>query len=71
MATLAELRDRLDNLRSLRASGEREVQFGEERVSFRADDELAAAIDDLERQIATASGARPVRMIRFSTSKGS
>jgi hypothetical protein len=70
MATLAELHDRLDSLRSIRAGGEREVQYGEDRVVFRTDAELAAAIDDLERQIATASGARPVRMVRFSTSKG-
>lgn len=70
MATLAELRDRLETLRSLRADGAQEITFGEERVVFRADAELASAIDDLERQIAAASGASPVRMIRFATSKG-
>lgn len=70
MATPAELRDRLENLRSIRASAEREVQFGDERVVYRSDEEIAAAIDDLERQIAAASGARPLRMVRFSTSKG-
>ena len=70
MAPPAELRDRLENLRSIRASAEREVQFGDERVVYRSDEEIAAAIDDLERQIAAASGARPLRMVRFSTSKG-
>lgn len=70
MATLVELRDRLENLRALRAGGEHEVTFGDERVVFRSDAELASAIDDLERQIAAAGGARPVRIVRFSTSKG-
>ena len=70
MATLADLRTRLDRLREVRAGGEHEVTYGDERVVFRSDAELASAIDDLERQIAAASGVSPVRMIRFSTSKG-
>lgn len=70
MVDLAELQTRLENLRALRAGGEREIQFGNERVAYRGDAELAAAIADLERQIASASGVQPIRMVTFSTSKG-
>ncbi len=70
MAALADLQQRLEALRALRAGGEHEVHFGDERVVYRSDAELASAIADLERQIAAASGAQPVRMVNFSTSKG-
>lgn len=70
MATLAELQTRLDNLRANRAEGVREIVDGSHRVVFRDDAEMASAIADLERQIASASGSPPVRMVRFSTSKG-
>lgn len=73
MATLAELQQQLDNLRSVRAGGERRVRVRgpntEREVEFRTDAELAAAIADLERRIGAASGAG-ARTIRFHTSKG-
>jgi hypothetical protein len=73
MATLAELQARLDCLREARASGAREIetQTGpvRRRVAYRTDDELEAAIADLERQIAAASGP-PVRTIYVNASKG-
>lgn len=69
MADLVDLDARLANLRALRAKGVRIVEYGEQRVEYRSDAELAAAIADLERQIAATSG-NPVRMVRFASSKG-
>lgn len=70
MPTLAELEARLDRLRSMRANGVRSVDAGDYRTTFGTDAEMAAAIADIERQIASASGSPPVRMLRFTTSKG-
>ena len=70
MPTVAELQTRLDNLRAARAEGVRRVEFGDRRVEYRSDAELATAIADLERQISNLGGAASVRMVRFSTSKG-
>ena len=69
MASLAELQGRLEALRKTRASGRRRVEYGGGSVEYRSDAELAAAIADIERQIATASGARR-GPIYFNTSKG-
>lgn len=69
---LFELSDRLEALRKARASGVRRVEFesgnGSRRlVEYRTDSELAAAIADLERQIAQLRGARrPVLYINSS-----
>ncbi len=70
MPTVAELQARLDNLLAARAEGIRRVEFGDRRIEYRSDAEMIAAIGDLERQIARQCGAVPVRMVRFSTSKG-
>lgn len=69
MATLADLQARLEALRQVRATGRRRVEYGGGSVEFRSDAELAAAIADIERQIATATGARP-GPIYFNISKG-
>jgi hypothetical protein len=70
MATLDEIQARLARLREIRSSGIRSTEFPETgRLEFRTDAELASAIADLERQIARL-GSAPVRMVRFSTSKG-
>lgn len=74
MATLSELNARLEALRKVRAAGARAVEFEagsgtRKRVEFRSDNELAAAIADVESQIATLAGGQ-VRTIRFQTSKG-
>ncbi len=69
MTDLVDLDARLANLRALRAKGVRIVEYGEQRVEYRSDAELAAAIADLERQISATSG-NPVRMVRFASSKG-
>ncbi|MFM9860552.1 gpW family head-tail joining protein [Pseudoxanthobacter sp. M-2] len=69
MTTTTELREQLDRLRTSRAAGVREVQNGDERVVYQNDRDLAAAIADLERQIAAAEGRR-VHTVRVGSSKG-
>lgn len=73
MPDIAELRSRLDALRAIRAKGAKVVTFRsgatEHRVEFQTDAELAAAIDDLERQVVAANGT-VVKVVRFTTSKG-
>ncbi|TPI16578.1 hypothetical protein [Mesorhizobium sp. B4-1-1] len=58
MATLQELQTRLDALRKVRGTGVRTVRHGETSTEFRPDPELAAAISDLERQIAALTRPR-------------
>lgn len=70
MATLVELQARLDKLRQHRASPAAEVEFGDgRRVAYRNDGELAAAIADLQRQIA-AFTTPPVTTILVAATKG-
>jgi hypothetical protein len=69
MATTTELETRLEKLRAMRAAGTRIVEIGERRVEYRSDQELAAAIADLEHQLAGARGPR-VHTIRVHASKG-
>lgn len=69
MATLSELQTWLDALRKARASGLRSVQHGDTRTEFKSDVEMAAAIRDLEGQIASASGTR-VKAVYFNQRKG-
>lgn len=70
MSSLAEIVAWRDALFSARLSGIREVQDQNgERVVYRSDTEMAAALAAAERAIAGAS-ARAPHTIRFSTSKG-
>ena len=70
MATLADLQARLESLRAQRASGAAEVAFSEgRRVVYRTDSQIAAAIADLERQIASMT-TTPVSTILVAGSKG-
>lgn len=69
MADLAELQTRLETLRATRAGGTAEVSYNGETIKYRSDAELAAAIRDLERQIAGLS-RQPVRRILVGTTKG-
>lgn len=56
MATAGEIQTRLDELRALRARGVAQTtQFGIGSVVYRSDAEIAAAIADLERQLAVAT----------------
>ena len=74
MATLSELHARLEELRSARAKGIRRVEHSaaggvSRSIEYRSDAELAAAIADVEQQIARASG-KTVRGVYFTSSKG-
>jgi len=70
MATLSELQARLESIRAQRASGVAEVQFSDGRkVTYRTDSQIAAAIADLEHQIATMT-TTPVSTVLVAGSKG-
>lgn len=70
MADIAELRARLASLRDNRASPAREVQNADERVVFKSDEEFAAAIADVERQIAEAEGRSTPRFVNIVNTRG-
>ncbi len=65
----AELENLRDALIRARAQGLRSLLYEGKRVEYGTDAEMAAAIADLERRIAAASGRRPTA-IAFSTAKG-
>ena len=74
MTTTVDLEAELQRLRKARASGVRRVEVtsgsgGSKSVEYRSDDELAAAIADIERRLAGLRGQR-VHTIKLSTSKG-
>lgn len=69
MATLAELQARREQLATIRAKGTRELEYDGRRVVYKSDDELAAAIQDLDRQIQQLGGTR-VSTIYISACKG-
>ncbi|MGF1464126.1 MAG: phage head-tail joining protein [Maricaulaceae bacterium] len=56
MTDLALLKERRSKLAQLRASGIRTVVGDEGEVTYRSDEEFAAAIADLDRQIADQEG---------------
>ena len=65
-----EIQTRLDELRRVRSEGRREVRSANGRtVSYGSDRELAAAIADLERQLA-AYDTTPVTSVLVASSKG-
>lgn len=72
-ATVDQLRTQLDALRAVRAGGEKRIRLkgpeSEQEVEYKTDAELAAAIFDLERQIALAQGAK-TNTVRIHSSKG-
>ena len=70
MLALPELQQRLDELRRVRSEGRRRLRHANGReVEYHSDAELADAIADLERQIASMT-TTPVRTILVSSSKG-
>ncbi|QCO56626.1 hypothetical protein EOK75_12420 (plasmid) [Pseudorhodobacter turbinis] len=69
MADLATLLTQLAKLQEIRACGTQAVRYEGKEITYRSDAEIAAAIGDLERQIAAAQG-RTIRQVRFHTSKG-
>lgn len=71
MATLENLIRWRDNLRENRASGvmEFEDQNGE-RVRYKSDQQMAAALADIDHQIAEINGRATPSSFHFQTSKG-
>ena len=70
MVPLDELQARLDELRRVRAEGRQEIRSAKGRtVVYRTDAQLAAAIADLERQIAALT-TPPVTTVLVAATKG-
>jgi len=70
MPTVVELQDRLEALRKARAQGVTQLRLADGRfIIYRTDAEMAAAIADVERQLAAASGT-PVQTILAYGTKG-
>ena len=70
MATLSELQARLETLRAQRATGVATVQFSDGRqIVYRTDSQIAAAIADLERQVANMT-TTPITTVLVAGSKG-
>ena len=72
--TLTDLEMQLAQLRRVRAQGARAVEFSagngvSRRVEFRSDAELASAIGDLERRIASLNNTR-ISQVHIQSSKG-
>jgi hypothetical protein len=69
MGDLAQLTQWRDALMAARYRGARTVEHDGKRVTYATDAEMAAALADLDRRIATASAPR-VSQVRISSSKG-
>jgi hypothetical protein len=63
MADFATLTLQLESLRAARRSGALEVQFGDRRIRYRSDRELALAIAATEEEIAALEGVPRVRNV--------
>ena len=70
MSTLADMIAMRDALEAARFSGQRLVQVGSFRTEFKTDSEMKAALADLNRKIASASGSTGSPFVTFTTSKG-
>jgi hypothetical protein len=68
--TLEELTAQRDALLRARFRGVRTVEYDGKRVTYASDAELAAAITDVERRIASADDGGRRRRILTSASKG-
>ncbi|HUF55543.1 MAG TPA: hypothetical protein VMM55_03175 [Thermohalobaculum sp.] len=68
--TEAEMTAQRDALLAARWRGVRTVEFEGRRVTFATDDEMAAAIADLERRIGALKAGGRRRIIRTTASKG-
>lgn len=56
--TLEQLEAQRAALKAAMRSGARSVAHGTKRVDYRTYDEMKAALDDIEREIAASGGAR-------------
>ncbi|MFK8251965.1 phage head-tail joining protein [Ancylobacter terrae] len=70
MADIATLREWLDALREARASGVRRAEFRDRTVEYKSDTEMAAAIRDLESQIAAAEGRPGIKFHTITMNRG-
>ena len=70
MADLAQMTAWRDALLRSRYAGVRTVEYDGKRVTYASDAELAAAITDVERRIASADDGGRRRRILTSASKG-
>ncbi|MEM7695302.1 MAG: hypothetical protein AAF318_12690 [Pseudomonadota bacterium] len=70
MATVEVINQRLETLRAERAKGRRRVRFGDREIEYRHDNEMAAAIADLERQLQEATTGRLPRILNIRSNKG-
>ena len=68
MADLAQLTAWRDALMAARYRGVRTVEYDGKRVTYATDSEMAAALADINRQIAGASGR--ISVVRIQSSKG-
>jgi hypothetical protein len=68
--TLEELTAQRDALLAARYAGSRTVEIDGRRVTYAGDTEMAAAITDIERRLATVSQDGRRRRILTSASKG-
>lgn len=68
MANLAQLNAWRDALMAARYQGIRTVDYDGKRITYASDGEMAAALADLNRQIAGDAGR--VSVVRIQSSKG-
>jgi hypothetical protein len=68
--SLEEMTAQLGALLAARYRGVRTVEVDGRRITYATDAEMAAALADLEKQIATAGSGTPRRRIFTSASKG-
>lgn len=69
MADLAQLTAWRNALMAARYQGVRTVEYDGKRVTYATDAEMAAALADLNRQIA-ATGPQRISVVRIQSSKG-
>ena len=69
MADLAQLTTWRDALMAARYQGIRTVEYDGKRVTYATDVEMAAALGDLNRQIA-GTGPQRISVVRIQSSKG-
>jgi len=70
MTDVVTLEAQLESLRNARATGAKRVKFGDRETEFMGDAELAAAIADIERRIAAASGRKTPRIVNIRSNSG-
>jgi hypothetical protein len=68
--TLDDLVTQRDALLAARYRGVRTVEYDGKRITYASDAEMAAALADLEKRIASAGTGTPRRRIFTSASKG-